>query len=1048
MADLSFLNDNQYTESALEGERGFLDKVAESFSRGREDILADVAVSNALMNPDKEDLTGVVIAQKKLRDKDLVDPIEGRYIMELLYKSAGTAGVLFETAKRALVGGIAEGAVGAAVGSVVPGIGTAAGAVAGWSAGTFVGSASFMYRQGVGAMYTDMIDQGIDPDTARTAAFLGSVPYAIAGTLPLKVLGGPFKRIVTGTVTPAIEDAALTAVRKGVGTYVRGLSGLIGAAELQTIATIATEKAAKSYQEGGVTVDQEFLHDTVKQLVDTFVQSAEGGVLLPIPGAVAEGFVHKALYRVNREVADAISKSDAINTVRPSDISDPQMKFTYGILEKLKKTFGVDEDAESAAYNKHVERATEAGKSPDSFIAFQLRRRSKAAWKKQDVTRSEERVERLGRKAGEIRATVDPRKYVDTLNAMLKKEGAYTRLGIEPLQDIIPIEVFDAVTSEIVSNKALKNMEARNLADAIKGVYYEGKQFRPGELKLARRALNPNLANALEGLSELNEGGALKAIKDFNDLFKTALSSGDISRLLRQEKFAVGQPRVWAKGAAMSGRILLMKEKEFALWDKQLRTDLDVQVGQAHGLELQQVGGGYALGSEFYPSKLLHNIPGMSVTERAFVGGGNYFRAERWKEIYNSVKGHASPKDLDALAHVINITGGIGDAKILKQYAPYLNSLAFSPKTFFGNVQSFTELFRPDKLGKMAWKYLAYSWVKFLSINAGMLAAISNVPGVKVERDYRSTDFGKIQIGNTHIDFWGGYLPMARTLTRLASGQRKTAGGDIVDADAKDTIARFLQQKMGPIPATILDLWRGETGVGEKRDIRNVDDLTQEIYTKLTPLFVQDLLDAIRYQGLSVPTAAVGSLSFLGAATSTYPMTKGTEVALRRNSLSQEAFGAKWSDLGPDGQAYLREKFPEIPEMEMQARFERDNGHFMQTIEKNILRSQKKMYQGMPKDVRDELDGLGLTLSGVNKRIGTNWYLNDARYEEYEGAVLEDYKTILPKLIRSAEWGKLTPAIKAELIKKVTEELKDGERQEIILKANVTDLQRINYVGG
>lgn len=1047
MADLSFLDNNLLTktEFALEGERGFLDKVSEAFGRGREDMLADVAVSDALMNPDTEDLEGAVIAQKKLRNKEIVDPIEGRYIMNLMYKSAGAAGALFEISKRAVIGGVIEGAAGAGIGSVVPGLGTAVGASTGWGVGTFVGGASFMYRQGVGAMYTDMIDMGVDADTARKAAFIGAFPYAVVGTLPLKTLGGPFKRIVTGKVQPAIEEAALSAVRKGINTYVKGLGGVIGGDELQTIATIATEKAAKSYQDGGIDIDQDFIMDTTQQLVDTFKQSIEGGLLLPVPGAVAEGLVHKALYRINRDVSDVVAKSDAINTIRPSDVSDPQMKFAYGIVEKINKFMGADEVADQEAYNRHVVRAQEAGKQPDNFISFQLRRKSTAVWKEQEAKRSVERQERLGKKAGDIRKTVDPRQYVEKINTMLKEEGAYAHLGIEPLQDIIPIEAFDALTSEIVSNKSLRNLEARNLADAIRGVYYDGRILQPAEIKLARKALNPNLVSALESLSDLNKEGKLKALKDINDLFKSAESSMDISRLLRQEKFTVGKPTIWAKGAAMSGRILAMNENEFALWDKSYRTDVVVQEGQKHGLIMQDAGGGYARGSEFYPSKLLSNVPGMDRTERAFVGGGNAFRGERWRDIYNSVKGHATDKDLDMLAHIINITSGVGDAKALGQYAPYLNCAFFSPKTFFGNVQSFTELFHPGKLGRMAWQYLAWNWVKFLSINAGVLASLSYVPGVKVERDYRSTDFGKIQIGNTHIDFWGGYLPMARSLMRLWTQERKTAGGEIVEADAKDTITRFLQQKLGPVPSTFLDMWRGETSVGESRDIRNVDDMSQEIYTKLTPLFIQDLFSAFRYQGVSTTTATVGALSFLGATTSTYPMTKSTEASLRRNSLAQEAFGAKWNDLGPDGQKYLREKFPEIEEMDRQVRFERDTGHFMQTIEKNLLKSQKKIRQSLPQDVRDELDGLGITLQGVNRRISSNWYLNDARYNEYEAGVLAGYKDVLPKVIRSPQWGKLTPAHKAWLIKKYTEAIRGEKRQQIIVRANTEDFQRIQY---
>lgn len=371
MADLSFLTDMPQTDGlTTEGGRGFLDKIAESFKRGEEDTLADVAVANALMDPEKEDVLGTLIARKKLQQKEALDPIEGRYVMNLLYKSADSAGALWETTKRSLIGGTAEAAGGAVLGTVVPGIGTAAGASIGWSVGTFVGAASFMYRQGMGAMYADMIEQGIDPHTAKTAAMLGALPYSLVGTLPLRALGGPAKRILTGTVEPALEKAALSAVLKGVSTYAKGLTSVIGAAEAQSIIEIATEKAAKSYQEGGINIDKEFLADTGTKLVDTFKQAAAGGLLLPIPGAVAEGLVHNALFHVNNEVEKSLNKRDNVTQIKPGDVSDMQMKASYFLRQKMQDAAGLSEHAGRTAYDEHVRSAQSRSVTPKSYEEF------------------------------------------------------------------------------------------------------------------------------------------------------------------------------------------------------------------------------------------------------------------------------------------------------------------------------------------------------------------------------------------------------------------------------------------------------------------------------------------------------------------------------------------------------------------------------------------------------------------------------------------------------------------------------------------------------
>jgi hypothetical protein len=1042
--------------SAPEGERGFLDKVYDSFGRGQKEVMADIAVYEAMENPDREDLTGARIARKKLLNDEALHPIEGRYLTSLVYKSAHMAGQLVTGLEGLTLGGAVGAVGGGVIGAVAAGpAGAAAGAAAGSRLGGLSGSTIMMYRQGAGAMYDAMLDQGIDPETAKTAAKIGALPYALASTfVPVKTLGAPFVKAVSGRVAPLLSDTASKAIARGLGTYLKGITGVVGGAEIQAMTEIATEKAAQSYQEGGINIDNEFLSSTGKTLLSVLKSAPESGALLPIPGAVLEGLVAHASTRMGNEISKALDRTDDVGSLSPRDISDPQMKIARAIIQGTKSAIidvtGTDEAAfdraEKAAYVKHTTTAQGRGEPPMSYDDFVFQRRSNRLWREQEKKRSVERSERLGKEIGEVRAQPDAADYTHQVEKTLKGRE-YDKLGIQPLSESVPIEALHSVVEEIVHGSSLQHMEAYNLVKAIETLYTDGGQLRPYELKLARKAgMNPNLIRAMEALNNLGKTERLSAIKSVNDTMRSLSSAGDLSLTLRQEKFTATSPRKLASLLALQGKILTMSEKGFQQWHKDFLNTPEAQAAQKYGVVVQEVGGGYDTGSEFFSSKHIQNLPGIASTERAFIGGGNYARIQRFVDVYKSKAGAASEKDLRDLAKIINITGGIGDVKALGRYAPYLNSVFFAPRNFFGNVESFTELFDP-KLSGLARKYLAWNWVKFVSVNAGVLGALSQVPGVDIETDHRSTDFGKIKIGNTHIDFWAGYLPLARTVMRLIERQRKTAGGDIVDADAKDTITRFLQQKLGPVPSTLLDFWKGETAVGEKRDWTDPAEFTREVYDKFTPFFIQDLVDAVKSEGLSVQTGLAGLSSFFGASTSTYPVSKSTEVALKRNSVALEVFHSKWDQLGPEGQKYLRAKFPEIAQGERAAQFERDHGYFMNTVEKNLVRSQKHVYQSMPKDVRDELDNMNVVLSGVNKRVGTNWYLNDSRYKEYETDVIKDYQSVLPRLMRSPAWAKMNPAGKAEMLKKVCEQLKEGERKRIIYKANLEDLKRIQYGG-
>jgi len=49
---------------------------------------------------------------------------------------------------------------------------------------------------------------------------------------------------------------------------------------------------------------------------------------------------------------------------------------------------------------------------------------------------------------------------------------------------------------------------------------------------------------------------------------------------------------------------------------------------------------------------------------------------------------------------------------------------------------------------------------------------------VEVETDPKHTNFGKVRLGKTTYDFFGGLLPIVRTASRLATGVAKTAKGE------------------------------------------------------------------------------------------------------------------------------------------------------------------------------------------------------------------------------------------------------------------------------
>lgn len=187
--------------------------------------------------------------------------------------------------------------------------------------------------------------------------------------------------------------------------------------------------------------------------------------------------------------------------------------------------------------------------------------------------------------------------------------------------------------------------------------------------------------------------------------------------------------------------------------------------------------------------------------------------------------------------------------------APLVNALLFAPRFVFSRLQLPTLLFHSSPLVR---KEAARTLVQFLGAGVGILS-MAAMAGAKIEIDPRSSDFGKIKVGNTRLDIWAGYVQWARFLSQLATAESKITGtGKIVERNRLDTVWNLIQSKESPMASIFTDLMKGETFIGEPviswKSLRD----------RLTPLFVQDMLDAIDTDSVGGGLAATPGLLGVG----------------------------------------------------------------------------------------------------------------------------------------------------------------------------------------
>ncbi len=222
----------------------------------------------------------------------------------------------------------------------------------------------------------------------------------------------------------------------------------------------------------------------------------------------------------------------------------------------------------------------------------------------------------------------------------------------------------------------------------------------------------------------------------------------------------------------------------------------------------------------------------VKASERAYSMYLNKLRVDIYKRMTAAMakRGMTRDKDKEAyeqVAKYINISTGRGDIGSLEKYAPILNSLFFSPRLISSRLNMLTYAAQPRFWAK-APREVKIEYAKDIgaTLAIGLIVlALAKAGGADVEDDPRSSDFGKIQSGNTRWDIWGGMQQYVRVVSQIFSGQTKSSTTDrIKELDGQGKYGRtwldvskgFVRGKLAPVPSLSLDLFSGETSLGDK----------------------------------------------------------------------------------------------------------------------------------------------------------------------------------------------------------------------------------------
>ena len=524
----------------------------------------------------------------------------------------------------------------------------------------------------------------------------------------------------------------------------------------------------------------------------------------------------------------------------------------------------------------------------------ELLKRAKPLRKKLEKEYTAERAKRIANVEKFINEQIDKvggeEGYAKIL-AKLKGElvSPEAKVAFEPIKEKLTEDQIKELFKRTWKHPYLDNWEkistASGLMDLLSGGIPKPKQLILIEEVYGTELVKNILSKRLMGAK------AADFLIELANLPRMFLATADMSALLRQGVIGISHPVIYSKSAAKTFQFAF-SPKSFEQWFKDLPKDPLYPLMRKAKLSITdptKVAGGLSEREEAFISRILQKIPIIGIpvrfAERSYVGFLNKLRVDWFKNWADELlsKGYSPAKDVEifkAAANVVNTFTGRGSLGRLNRITPELNIIFFSPRLQAARFNALNPIWYA-RMPKEIRKKAISDFAKFVAAGLTTLAIMkiwkeaNNLSDneLSIESDPRSSDFGKIKVGNTRYDIWGGFQQWARVFAQLITGERKnTATGEIVSltkdeypfTTRKEVLLRFIEGKLAPVPALINELMSGaKTFTGEDMTFKTTAK------EKFIPMYIQDIAEAYADGGLG---RAIGSsiAAFLGIGVQTW----------------------------------------------------------------------------------------------------------------------------------------------------------------------------------
>jgi len=624
-----------------------------------------------------------------------------------------------------------------------------------------------------------------------------------------------------------------------------------------------------------------------------------------------------------------------------------------------------------------------------------------------------------------------------------------------PLKGEYPVPAFTApeISSadrfylfESLRTSKMAHFRYRNTADALIKLF-RGEMPTRGETALLQRHFGKGLAKAILQKRALGTKVWQNTIDALN-FPRANLASLDLSFPLRQGIILLpGHPKQWGKSFGQMIKAARFGEK--GKWYARHLEDLAENSRYAalrHRSKLDITEWGLAnitAREEPFLTSWTELFPWIRWSNRTFTTMSNQLRinvfddvARNWEKAGMSWNTH--PEEYLRLGAFLNHATGRGT--IPEKYAgitPHLNAMFFSPRFQVSRPQVIYDAFVSVK-NPAARKVIIGDTVKYVATGLTGMVLLNQIEGVEVETDPRASDFGKVKYGNTRYDYWAGYSQIARLIAQTAAGQQKASGtGELYNINKADVISRFVRTKLSPPAGLAWDVLTGETFLGEEMKFEPTF-LARDIPKRVVPMVMQDIIEAIRFQGLDGALPITSTTAFFGTTVGTWEPSKWSILSRAQDELAMTTFGKEWDNLNEVEQELLNRDNALLGNLRREAEYERTVFPFLEEIKKEQLVAGMEVEGRLTEPIKEEMARLKVRVGSLPRTFG-KWSLNEERYESYKNYIAEDLERFMSTIISKPEWKDKDERVQIMLFEKAIENAKKRARTRVRIKARQGD---------